>query len=437
MPAFSAPGQVLPALADEAYARQVAKAIWPWAEDKRWNPTTGRATSPIGKEMWILGTAPFVAILVVKADETGPRLQVPLTGSGASPVIARAGGLNLRDGAVEPSFWEAWVRLALPPGQDRDDLLRAAHRVHPLGVEQSNTSVLLEGGPHPYIAKVFRVLHRGAHPEVEVPSALTGQGWRGVPRVVASWNLPRRGRHLPECSAVISDAIPDAQDGFELLKLMARAGETAHADCYRLGELTAQMHQLLAQSFGVGEPLPGRELERRILKSLSALEKEDVPGLDPSVLEKLSKKVEAAHVADSSIPTSRIHGDLHLGQSLRGAGGSWFFIDFEGEPLKDISERNALDNPLRDVAGMLRSLDYAAQGATDATSQQAWRQSAQRSFLDGYTATTPLTEEEMQLLDLLQLEKALYEVEYERLFRPTYLRVPLGALSQLAEQPLK
>jgi maltose alpha-D-glucosyltransferase/alpha-amylase len=143
---------------------------------------------------------------------------------------------------------------------------------------------------------------------------------------------------------------------------------------------------------------------------------------------------------------TRIHGDLHLGQVLI-ASGDVTIIDFEGEPAKPLEQRRAKLLPLRDVAGMLRSFDYAAARVgrdppTRAPSAQAkahaglerFRALAAEAFLAGYVESGGQID--VPLLDLLQLEKASYEVVYEAANRPDWLEVPLRGLAAIAERLL-
>src|SRR6185312_17412085 len=144
---------------------------------------------------------------------------------------------------------------------------------------------------------------------------------------------------------------------------------------------------------------------------------------------------------------TRIHGDLHLGQLLV-AGEDVQIIDFEGEPLKSLEDRRHKDLPLRDVAGMLRSFDYAAahterqakqteggEGVTRvANVLEEFRKASRHKLLEGYERGLgrALDQREWALLDLLMLEKAAYEVCYEAAYRPDWLTVPLRSLAALA-----
>ena len=144
-------------------------------------------------------------------------------------------------------------------------------------------------------------------------------------------------------------------------------------------------------------------------------------------------------------PAMRIHGDLHLGQSLRADAG-WYLIDFEGEPARPLAERIRPSSPLRDVAGMLRSFHYAAEvarweGAHDEDISRreaaAWEERARQAFLAGYFGTEgidallPPEEHRQAVLDAFELDKAAYEVAYEVGFRPQWVPIPLAAIQRI------
>jgi trehalose synthase-fused probable maltokinase len=151
-----------------------------------------------------------------------------------------------------------------------------------------------------------------------------------------------------------------------------------------------------------------------------------------SVAPAIRDRLGAILVAGDSQAT-RIHGDYHLGQLLRTATG-FKVIDFGGEPARPVSERREPSSPLRDVAGMLRSLDYAAQvaaGTGGFDKPSAWLNEAREAFLSGYG---DVSGRDRLLLDAFEIEKACYEVRYEANNRPDWVWLPVGALQQLATQ---
>jgi maltokinase len=127
----------------------------------------------------------------------------------------------------------------------------------------------------------------------------------------------------------------------------------------------------------------------------------------------------------------RIHGDLHLGQCLRAADGTWSLIDFEGEPARPLAERRLPQPPVRDIAGMLRSFDYAAHSVRPPAPD--WARGCRAAYCAGYAQVAgrdPRTD--AVLLRAFETDKAVYEVLYEARHRPDWLPVPLSAIRRLA-----
>jgi len=134
-------------------------------------------------------------------------------------------------------------------------------------------------------------------------------------------------------------------------------------------------------------------------------------------------------LGETDLAVQRVHGDFHLGQTLRTPSG-WKIIDFEGEPVKTLAERAAPDAVWRDVAGMLRSFDYAA-ASRPGPASAGWARNSQEAFLEGY-AGGPLNPTDAAVLASYVADKAIYEVVYEVRNRPDWVAIPLAAVAGLA-----
>lgn len=355
-------------------------------------------------------------------------------GAVIGPVFTPDGPGFAYDAMVDPELCLHLLGL-VAPGE-------TATRVRPVGSEQSNTSVVYDDR---LILKLFRTLHPGPNPDVEVTTALTEAGCPHVARPVATW---RRGELD---LAVVHEFLGGGAEGWALALTSLRdllgephllapgeAGGDFAGEAERLGVMTAELHGALAGAFGRRPPdvwAWAAGIERDVRRVASRL--------DASSLEAAGRVVDRLReVADPGVAT-RVHGDYHLGQVLRTDRG-WHVIDFEGEPSVPLPERRAFSSPLRDVAGMLRSFHYAAAVAlreSDGGAQplaEGWEARNRQAFLDGYL---PVAEDAGLLpgdagawstvLAAFELGKAAYEVSYELAHRPDWVAIPLEGLRRL------
>jgi len=323
-----------------------------------------------------------------------------------------------------------------------------------LTVEQSNTSLVYGDEA---ILKVFRRMEPGVNPDIEVHEALARDGAdrhvaRLLGRVAARW-ADEDGVEVGGSLAMLQEFFRTATDGWELAKISVRdlyAEADLHADevggdfageAHRLGVATAEIHADLARVLPTG--VLGRaglhqlaaDMRARLVQATAV-----VPDL-AGYADGLSAAYDALAAHDPGVPVQRVHGDFHLGQVLRTVT-RWVVLDFEGEPAKPLAERRALGSPLQDVAGMLRSFDYAARHLlADHPHQpqlvyraEEWADRNRSAFCAGYAeggGRDP--REDAVLLQAYEADKAVYEAVYEARNRPAWLDIPLSSLARLTE----
>jgi maltose alpha-D-glucosyltransferase/alpha-amylase len=449
-----------------------SEALAAWLPGQRWFAGKSRRIAAVEREDTIgLGEALVLIVRVRLDDGSVDRYALPLAGQDDG---------DIRDAVDDPAFCRALLGLVGRGGRaggDHGELrghptsafpgdLPAQAEARRIGGEQSNTSVVFGRA---LILKLFRRLGEGVNPEQEVSAFLTERtDFRNAPRLAGSLAYVRPGA-APIALGVVHELVPGARDGWQwmldaLAEMYRRSGETtpeparvrvAAADTLsglrRLGEVTGGLHRALAshdddpafapEAIAAADVAAWTDGVRRQLEQATAALGGTTPPVD------LARVRQALDLLRGAAKT-RHHGDLHLGQTLRRQeDGDWVIIDFEGEPLRSLAERRSKHTPLRDVAGMLRSIDYAAAASLRAAGigdriaawAEAWEAEAEREFLAGYRASVSgapfvpgAVEDFARVVAVFEVEKAAYEVVYEAGNRPDWMPIPRRGLARAA-----
>lgn len=455
-------------------ARAAISAAAPWITRQRWYGEKARPLTSLFPEFVVdarLEGHEIALTLVRFTYEQGPdaRYFIPV-------VLDDQVEGGVRDALREPAFL-AWVlqgfrdeRTLRADGDwrwrtfDVDALLAGTSSACPrvLAAEQSNTSVVFGDR---LVAKIFRRLQAGINPDLEIGEFLTRHGhFPYAPALFGVVELDEGGTIT--AIAALQEFVANQGDGWEwLLARLSEPGEEAARDLLDavalLGRRTGELHVALAAHVDdpafAPEPFTNedaRALNDRIVAEMEQSVEELARRLPPEEVAALHRGIGAIKAGASSLVGTRkirVHGDYHLGQTLRTMDDDFCIIDFEGEPSRTIEERRQKQPALKDVAGMLRSLDYAVatvSGRVDDPARQAalriWGKQAATAFLAAYRDALSVSERLMPAnerrfddgLKLMVLEKALYEVRYELNNRPDWLPIPLNALRRLAGVPV-
>lgn len=478
----------------QALAEPLGRWLRTWLPEQRWFSGKGRALADVMlADAAVLGRGRgriwLLLVEVRYAEGDAERYFVPLRprASGDELLAALRGGdpgAELDDALARPGAARALLRtlgrgarlptarggwLEFTPGPLSAEIVGGGGPLgaaRPLGAEQSNSSVVFGNR---VLLKCFRRVEDGPNPDLEVPRFLASRTpFRRLP-CPAGYIEYRTPAGTLASLGVAQEFIVSQGDGWALaLRALREArGQWLIEAARALGRLTAELHVALASDAGepafAPEPVTTEDLEAwrggvlvRLARAKRALEAA-LAGLPPAerararaVLEDRGALAAPAEqlraLAAEQLVKTRFHGDYHLGQVLLADDG-WVVLDFEGEPLRPLAERRAKGSPLRDVAGMLRSFDYARRtverevGPAAGSELAAWAAGARAALLEAYlervgsAGFVPSRRADAEdAIAAFELEKAAYELEYELRNRPDWVGIPLAYLADLLRE---
>ncbi|HEX2196738.1 MAG TPA: hypothetical protein VHJ76_07405 [Actinomycetota bacterium] len=363
-------------------------------------------------------------------------------------------------------------------GPGLDPMAGTPATVRTMGAEQSNTSVVFDDTT---IVKLFRRVEPGTNPDLELCRLLTNEGFENVPPQVGELTYRGEidGEEVSIDLGIAQRFVGGATDGWDyaLERLGHLFDEIDQADVAEdraflveqragafletiedLGEVTGALHVALSREEAdpdlSPEPVEGPDLKEWAEGAKAYLERLRTGGMTEleAHVPAIVRQVDALTALTAPGSRTRIHGDYHLGQVIRGL--RWMILDFEGEPVRSLEERRTKHSPLKDVAGMLRSFSYAATAAlferAEPDSEEwkrlqpwadTWEALARDRFLASYLRKShegrflPQERETLAvLLDFFEIDKALYELEYELGHRPEWVRIPTAGIARVIER---
>jgi maltokinase len=441
-----------------------------WVAHQRWYASKSRAVTGIDiVEAIALREEPplFLALVQTRfATGTHELYQLPLLlRSSQDPAgdqaIARTKDWTAYDALADPRrLVELVLRMDRRDELETSDGFLGFHRadgvanlsedpsVRPMGVEQSNSSLVIDDQ---LVLKVFRKLEPGINPELELLRFLTAHGFPNIAPLHGWYDYD--GHALAATLGVAQQYLPGAIGGWELaLDRILTDPQWFLEQLGGLGAVTAQMHTALAMdasdpAFAPEEPSQealslltatvDEDIERIFLRLPDDERLAPIAGRGQDVRERLAARAQIG-VSGRVI---RTHGDYHLGQTLYSPRG-WVIIDFEGEPARALPERRQKRSPLRDVASMLRSFAYVTSAVEILRGAEAppdFEQRARERFLEQYFASVDPTllpageAAVINLLTIFELEKAIYELRYELDHRPDWVPIPVAGIRRLVD----
>ncbi|HVF78780.1 MAG TPA: phosphotransferase [Solirubrobacteraceae bacterium] len=413
---------------------RIDRPLEEWVKQQRWFASKAREVASVNVlERAILSEDPPLELQLVEARFQAGTHElyqlVPGEGEEGLRVLARLLGEEATVGGV-----------AFHGGLEPDGHIRA------MGAEQSNSSIVWG---EQQVLKIFRRVEPGINPELEMLRFLSARDFGAVAKLTGWYDYS--GELMHATLGIMQEFVAEARDGWELalddpLGVLARLPE--------LGAATGEMHSVLAS-----DPTdPAFAPEKPSVEALSLLTATideqieqvfldlapDNPALEPIAGrgEEVRDRLQSMSHVGVGGRLIRHHGDYHLGQTMLRDSG-WTILDFEGEPARSLLERRRKRSPLRDVAGMLRSFAYAASASEllrGVPAPDGWEQQAREGFLEAYLETVdqtllpagrPATE---KLLQIFELEKAVYELRYELNNRPAWVPIPVAGIARLLHE---
>jgi maltokinase len=447
-----------------------------WVVEQRWFASKSREVThlnvveavPLRSESPILVLTLMEAVFPAGTHET---YQVPLglrpTDDGwTERVICTTDDWTVYDGLADPAFGrELLHRMRQDSEVTVEDGVLGFHwapsasvslggtvDVRPVGVEQSNSSIVFEES---LILKAFRRVEPGENPELELLRFLSSRGFPNIAPLAGWYDF--EGRLVDATLGILQEYLAGARDGWELVLEELGKDPDGLLDRVRaLGEVTGVLHTVLGSeasdpAFAPDEPSMeslsiltanvDEQIERVFIELPETPATEPILGRGQDVRERLQL---LSHIGAGG-KVIRTHGDLHLGQTMLTPDRGWAILDFEGEPARSLPERRLKRSPLRDVAGMLRSFSYAAAGSRILRGVDApadWEDRAREAYLQGYhdrvepSLLPPGQQATDQLLRVFELEKVVYELRYELNNRPDWVAIPVAGIVRLLESEL-